>query len=110
MKKLKIVFEEKHFTTNSIVVVVVHVKQEVKILLAPPGIQTINCKVCRFFEIWNLAIHSKFFIYFYLKLKQQTILQVCGKLLTVWYGQSQTGQDTQHNADYYFVFVKMSWH
>ena len=51
MKKLKIVFEEKHFTTNSIVVVVVRVKQEVKILLAPPGIQTTNCKVCRFFEI-----------------------------------------------------------
>jgi hypothetical protein len=52
MKKLKIVFEEKHFTTSSIVVVVVvvvHVKQEVKILLAPPGIQTTNCKVCRFF-------------------------------------------------------------
>jgi hypothetical protein len=49
MKKLKIVFEEKHFTTKSIVVVVVHVKQEVKILLAPPGIQTTNCKVCRFF-------------------------------------------------------------
>jgi hypothetical protein len=51
MKTLKIVFEEKHFTTNSIVVVVVHAKQEVKILLAPPGIQTTNCKVCRFFEI-----------------------------------------------------------
>jgi hypothetical protein len=76
MKKLKIVFEEKHFTTKSIVVVVVHVKQEVKILLAPPGIQTSSCIVCRFFEIRNLTIHSNFFIYFYLELKQQTILQV----------------------------------
>ncbi len=30
-----------------------------------------------------------------------------GKILTVWYrqrqGQSQTGQDRQHNADNYFV-------
>ena len=58
MKKLKIVFEEKHFTTNSIVVVVVHVKQEVKILLAPPGIQTTNCKVCRFF--CNLKLNNSF--------------------------------------------------